>query len=99
MRSPHALAPPCRAAARDLPDTIIKDSGDAAWAQAKFHDGKYDGVPFTIQAAATFIRKDWLARLGRKAPENWNELVALAQDFQTEDPGGKSGIAAGAVKG
>jgi multiple sugar transport system substrate-binding protein len=61
---------------------------DRAWEQARGADGKYYGVPFSVQAMATFIRKDWREKLGKPVPRTWQDLAALAKAFQTEDPDG-----------
>lgn len=61
---------------------------DRAWEQAKGHDGKYYGVPFTVQVTATLIRKDWREKLGKDVPRTWDELLALAKDFRDKDPDG-----------
>ncbi|MER5647566.1 sugar ABC transporter substrate-binding protein [Streptosporangium sp. NPDC002524] len=64
------------------------DTLDRAWNQARAADGKYYGVPFSTQAVATFIRKDWREKLGKDVPKTWAELDALARAFQDDDPDG-----------
>ncbi|WP_433254047.1 ABC transporter substrate-binding protein [Streptosporangium sp. CA-135522] len=64
------------------------DTLDRAWSQARAADGRFYGVPFSVQAMATFIRRDWREKLGRDLPRTWAELVTLARDFQTKDPDG-----------
>ncbi|GAB1818927.1 ABC transporter substrate-binding protein [Herbidospora sp. RD11066] len=69
----------------------IAGSGDLlerAWNQATAADGKQYGVPFSVQAMATFIRKDWREKLGHEVPTSWEGLVALAKDMQANDPDG-----------
>ncbi|WP_405144138.1 sugar ABC transporter substrate-binding protein [Sphaerisporangium sp. NBC_01403] len=61
---------------------------DRAWSQATGADGKLHAIPFSTQAMALFIRKDWREKLGKPVPKSWDDLVALAKDFQTKDPDG-----------
>src|SRR5204863_736481 len=59
-----------------------------SWDSAKGADGKYYAVPFNAQSFALFVRSDWRTKLGKPVPQNWADLVALAQDFTTKDPDG-----------
>lgn len=61
---------------------------DATWEQNKGRDGSYYGVPWSRQAMATVIRKDWREKLGLPVPKTWDDLSALANAFATQDPDG-----------
>ncbi|RCG32531.1 sugar ABC transporter substrate-binding protein [Sphaerisporangium album] len=61
---------------------------DRAWGQATGADGKLHAIPFSTQAMALFIRKDWREKLGKDVPKTWDDLVSLAKAFQAEDPDG-----------
>lgn len=65
-----------------------KDLADRALASGKGVDGKQYGVPYSAQASALLIRKDWREKLGLKAPESWAELAAMAKAFTEKDPDG-----------
>ncbi|SHO54635.1 ABC transporter substrate-binding protein [Vibrio quintilis] len=76
-------------------ESIDKDSvkgGDAlydvAWDGMRAYDGKYYGVPFSAQAFAVFVRKDWREKLGLKKPKTWEDLYQLAKAFTEMDPNG-----------
>ena len=64
------------------------DISEQIWDQNKGTDGEYYGVPWSRQANATIIRKDWRENLGMDIPGTWAELEELAQAFATEDPDG-----------
>ncbi|MFJ9560576.1 ABC transporter substrate-binding protein [Streptomyces fuscichromogenes] len=64
------------------------DLTDKSWVGATGIDGKYYGVPFSAQAQGMYIRKDWLAKVGKKAPTTWAELLDVAKAFTTKDPDG-----------
>ncbi|MBP0649648.1 extracellular solute-binding protein, partial [Mycobacterium tuberculosis] len=51
-------------------------------------DGKYYGVPFSAQAFAVFVRKDWREKLGLPVPQTWDDLYAMAKAFTEKDPDG-----------
>lgn len=51
-------------------------------------DGKLYGLPYSAQASALLIRKDWREKLGKGVPQTWTELVDLAKAFTTGDPDG-----------
>lgn len=51
-------------------------------------DGKRYGVPYSAQASALLIRKDWRAKTGLPVPTSWDELETLAKAFTTQDPDG-----------
>ncbi|GAA2302975.1 sugar ABC transporter substrate-binding protein [Nonomuraea roseoviolacea subsp. roseoviolacea] len=61
---------------------------DLAWKAAQGGDGKYYGVPFSAQAFALIIRKDWREKVGLDAPKTWEDLTRLAQAFTDKDPDG-----------
>lgn len=57
--------------------------------------GKMNGKQYLIPAkrpmlgdVASTIRKDWLDKLGMKAPTNYDELYEVLKAFKTQDPGG-----------
>lgn len=60
----------------------------AAWKSAQSYDGKYYGVPMSAQSSGLFIRKDWLDKLGLKAPTTWAEMHDVAEAFTKKDPDG-----------
>ena len=51
----------------------------STWNSVKGIDGKTYGVPFSRQAFATFIRKDWREKLHMPIPKTWDQLSALAK--------------------
>lgn len=60
--------------------------------------GQYDGVQFSIPAKrstvgkyASFIRQDWLDKLGLPVPATTDELYNALTAFKTKDPGGTGG--------
>ncbi|MDN5743453.1 MAG: extracellular solute-binding protein, partial [Yaniella sp.] len=61
---------------------------DDTWDQNVAPDGATYGVPWSRQAFATVIRKDWREKLGYEVPKNWDDLADLAHAFATEDPDG-----------
>lgn len=61
---------------------------DVSWDSMKARDGKYYGVPFSAQAFAVFVRKDWREKLGLAQPKTWDELYALSKAFTENDPDG-----------
>lgn len=65
-------------------DQLLQPALDAA----KSGDGKTYGVPYSAQAAALLIRKDWRQKVGQPVPTNWDQLATLAKAFTTEDPDG-----------
>lgn len=73
----------------DLTD-LIKESGlyDKAdpsnWEQCSY-DGKIYGVPKEIpQACGTYVRKDWLDRLGMEIPATYDEFITMLTGFRDE---------------
>ncbi|MFC0629245.1 sugar ABC transporter substrate-binding protein [Kribbella deserti] len=65
-------------------DQLLQPALDAA----KSGDGKTYGLPYSAQAAALLIRKDWRQKVGLPVPTNWDQFVALAKAFTTQDPDG-----------
>ncbi|WP_329275106.1 sugar ABC transporter substrate-binding protein [Streptomyces sp. NBC_00691] len=51
-------------------------------------DGKQYGIPYSAQAGALLIRKDWREKLKLQAPRTWDDFAALAAAFTTRDPDG-----------
>jgi multiple sugar transport system substrate-binding protein len=60
----------------------------ASWDSAKDLKGDVYAVPFSAQANLLFIRSDWLAKLNLQAPKTWDDVVAVAKAFTTQDPDG-----------
>ncbi|MET7466711.1 sugar ABC transporter substrate-binding protein [Nonomuraea sp. NPDC005501] len=61
---------------------------ELAWKAAQGGDGKYYGVPFSAQAFALIVRKDWREKVGLDTPKTWEDLTKLAQAFTDKDPDG-----------
>ncbi|WP_427893063.1 sugar ABC transporter substrate-binding protein [Kribbella sp. GL6] len=61
---------------------------EPALAAARATDGKTYGVPYSAQASALLIRKDWLKKVNLTAPTTWDQMVTLAKAFTTQDPDG-----------
>ncbi|MFI6940055.1 extracellular solute-binding protein [Streptomyces sp. NPDC050418] len=62
-------------------------------------DGKQYGLPYSAQASALLIRKDWRQKLKLDVPETWDDFAGMAKAFTTRDPDGDgkkntSGLAA-----
>ncbi|WP_438444101.1 extracellular solute-binding protein [Gorillibacterium sp. sgz5001074] len=60
--------------------------------------GQYKGKQYAIPAKrsttgkyASFVRQDWLDKLGLKAPTNTDELYNVLKAFKEKDPGGTGG--------
>ncbi|WP_434599323.1 ABC transporter substrate-binding protein [Streptomyces sp. A5-4] len=76
---------------REIDLKKIKSSGDIApqgLASGKGPDAKQYGIPYSAQASALLIRKDWREKLGLKAPADWDDFAAMAKKFTTGDPDG-----------
>ncbi|MFF1822817.1 ABC transporter substrate-binding protein [Kribbella sp. NPDC058245] len=89
---------------REVDPAAIKGSDqllDSALAVAKAGDGKMYGVPYSAQASALLIRKDWRQKVGLPVPTDLAQFVALAKAFTTKDPdgNGKNDTAGLAVPG
>ncbi|GHH11012.1 sugar ABC transporter substrate-binding protein [Streptomyces lanatus] len=61
---------------------------EKTWASTVGIDGKHYGIPYSRQAQTLMIRKDWLGKLGFKAPTTWQEMLSVAKAFATKDPDG-----------
>ncbi|MFF4015982.1 ABC transporter substrate-binding protein [Streptomyces sp. NPDC001843] len=59
-----------------------------SWASTVGRDGKHYGIPYSRQAMTLMIRKDWLSKLGLKAPRTWQQMIDVAKAFATRDPDG-----------
>ncbi len=59
-----------------------------SWDAATDLTGKVYAVPFSAQANLLFIRKDWLTKLGLSEPKSWDDVMAVAKAFTTQDPDG-----------
>ncbi|MFF8691044.1 extracellular solute-binding protein [Streptomyces sp. NPDC015144] len=51
-------------------------------------DGKQFGLPYSAQASALLIRKDWREKLKLDVPKSWDDFAAMAEAFTTKDPDG-----------
>lgn len=65
-----------------------KDLTERGLASGKAIDGKQYSVPYSAQATALLIRKDWREKLGLQAPQSWADLTAMAKAFTEKDPDG-----------
>jgi multiple sugar transport system substrate-binding protein len=72
------------------PDSIAGHDQISAksWSSTVGLDGKHYGIPYSRQAQTLMIRKDWLKKLGLKAPTTWQEMLDVAKAFATRDPDG-----------
>jgi len=68
---------------------LVKNSGlitpenKAAWDSVTI-DGKIYGVPFEVNAGTvTYVRKDWLDKLGLKIPTTYDEYIKMLKAFKT----------------
>jgi multiple sugar transport system substrate-binding protein len=59
-----------------------------AWDAAKDLKGRYQAIPYSVQANVLLIRKDWLAKVGMKPPKTWDDVMKVAKAFTTQDPDG-----------
>ncbi|WP_405058828.1 sugar ABC transporter substrate-binding protein [Kribbella sp. NBC_01505] len=89
---------------REVDPAAVKGSDqllDSALAAAKSGDGKMYGVPYSAQASALLIRKDWRQKVGLPVPTDLTQFAALAKAFTTKDPdgNGKNDTAGLAVPG
>ncbi|CAM5403175.1 sugar ABC transporter substrate-binding protein [Streptomyces spiroverticillatus] len=76
-----------------------KDLIDRGLESGKSLDGKQYALPYSAQASALLIRKDWRAKLKLDTPKTWDDFAAMAKAFTTQDPDGDgkqntSGLAA-----
>ncbi|WP_336204883.1 sugar ABC transporter substrate-binding protein [Nonomuraea sp. LPB2021202275-12-8] len=61
---------------------------ELAWKAATASDGKTWAAPFSAQAFALIMRKDWREKVGMEPPKTWEDLAKLAQAFTEKDPDG-----------
>jgi multiple sugar transport system substrate-binding protein len=61
---------------------------DRAWSAATGSDGKFYAAPFSSQAFALIVRKDWREKVGMEPPKSWEDLTKLATAFTEKDPDG-----------
>ena len=69
----------------------LKTSGrlDEEMIEAFYIDDALYGFPTSSgNGCVTYIRKDWLDKLGLKVPENYEEYVEVLRAFTNEDPDG-----------
>ncbi|MEZ7130038.1 sugar ABC transporter substrate-binding protein [Nonomuraea sp. AD125B] len=64
------------------------DLADRAWQAAAGSDGKFYAAPFSAQAFALIVRKDWREKVGMEPPATWEDLTKLAVAFTEKDPDG-----------
>ncbi|MFF4486427.1 extracellular solute-binding protein [Streptomyces sp. NPDC001544] len=57
-----------------------------SWASTVGRDGKHYGIPYSRQAMTLMIRKDWLSKLGRKAPKTWRRMIDVAKPTDSTTP-------------
>ena len=90
-------------AIRDLTD-LLKASGlyekvDPSIWDAIAIDGKIYAIPKEIPSAAvTYVRGDWLERLGMDVPTNYDEFLEMIRRFKEEIPECEIGLTAPGVK-
>lgn len=75
----------------DLTDLVknseFYDQVDPAIWDSLTLDGKIYGVPMeTPSGAVTYVRKDWLDRLGMEVPKTYDEFTAMLTAFKNEIP-------------
>jgi putative aldouronate transport system substrate-binding protein len=62
---------------------LITEQNKAAWDSVTI-DGKIYGVPFELnQGTVTYVRKDWLDKLGLKIPTTYDEYINMLKAFKT----------------
>jgi putative aldouronate transport system substrate-binding protein len=75
---------------KDYPN-LLKGTPDVAWELSKLEDGKIYGIPRGRDAndvSFLILRKDWLDKLGQKAPATTEELYQVLKAFREKDPDG-----------
>ncbi|MFJ4877163.1 extracellular solute-binding protein [Streptomyces sp. NPDC088745] len=65
-----------------------KDVIERGLDSGKSGDGKQYSLPYSAQASALLIRKDWREKLKLGVPQNWADFTAMAKAFTTQDPDG-----------
>ncbi len=76
---------------QEVDKTALAGSGDLAdraWQAAAGSDGKFYAAPFSAQAFALIVRKDWREKVGMEPPATWEDLAKLAVAFTEKDPDG-----------
>jgi putative aldouronate transport system substrate-binding protein len=70
---------------------IVEAGGDTVWRRSTVNGKRY-GIPGATAAAAEnvvlWVRKDWLDKLGLKAPETWQDVRDVAIAFTEAKLGG-----------
>ncbi|OOM78788.1 putative sugar-binding periplasmic protein precursor [Clostridium puniceum] len=62
---------------------LITNENKAAWDSVTI-DGKIYGVPFELNSGTiTYVRKDWLDKLGLKVPTTYDEYINMLRAFKT----------------
>jgi putative aldouronate transport system substrate-binding protein len=62
---------------------LLTDENKAAWDSVTI-DGKIYGVPFELNAGTvTYVRKDWLDKLGLQIPTTYDEYINMLRKFKT----------------
>jgi len=90
-------------AIRDLTDLVknsdFYDKVDPALWESMELDGKTYGVPIEVPSGAvTYVRKDWLDRLGMDIPTNYDEFIAMLTAFKNDIPECKVPLTAPGLK-
>ncbi len=90
-------------AIRDLTDLVknadFYDKVDPAIWEAIAIDGKIYAVPEEVPSAAvTYVRGDWLERLGMDAPSTYDEFLEMIRRFKAEIPECEIGLTAPGVE-
>lgn len=78
---------------KDIYAQLSKEEWDAVRAQSS--DGKIYYIPeinAIDRSPASFVRKDWLDRVGMQVPKTRDELVAMYRAFKTKDADGNGKI-------
>ncbi|MCX5205423.1 sugar ABC transporter substrate-binding protein [Streptomyces sp. NBC_00237] len=76
---------------REIDLSKIKNSKDLIGQgldSGKSVQGKQYALPYSAQASALLIRKDWRQKLKLDAPRTWDDFAAMAKAFTTQDPDG-----------
>jgi multiple sugar transport system substrate-binding protein len=76
---------------REVDLSAVKGSDqllEPALAAGRAGDGRTYGVPYSAQASALLIRKDWRQKVGLPVPTSWEAMGALAKAFTSQDPDG-----------
>ena len=87
----------------DLTDLLkasdLYDKVDPAIWEAIAIDGKIYAIPKEVPSAAvTYVRGDWLERLGMQPPTNYDEFLEMIRRFKAEIPECEIGLTAPGVK-